>query len=95
MFDLAAIQAAFREFGFDGWLLYDFRGSNVLARRVLDLDGKPTTSRRFFYFVPAEGEPPSWSTGSRPACSTTCRARSASTSAGRSWRQASDRSWPG
>src|SRR5947209_6475116 len=57
MFDLSATQAAIREFGFDGWLLFDFRGSNVLARRILDLDGKPTTSRRFFYFIPAEGEP--------------------------------------
>ncbi len=57
MFDLAAIQGALREFGLDGWLLYDFRGSNVLARRVLDLEGKPTGSRRFFYVIPAEGEP--------------------------------------
>lgn len=57
MFDLSATQAALREFGFDAWLLHDFRGSNVLARRILDLDGKPTTSRRFFYLVPAEGEP--------------------------------------
>lgn len=57
MFDLDAIQAALREFGLDGWLLYDFRGSNVLARRVLGLDGKPVMSRRFFYVVPAHGEP--------------------------------------
>jgi Xaa-Pro dipeptidase len=57
MFDLKATQAAIREFGFDGWLLFDFRGSNLLARRILDLDGKPTTSRRFYYFIPAEGEP--------------------------------------
>ena len=38
MFDLAAIQKSLREFGLDGWLLYDFRASNVLARRVLDLE---------------------------------------------------------
>src|SRR5690349_4799293 len=57
MFDLNAIQSALREFGLDGWLLYDFRGSNVLARRVLDLDARPPGSRRFFYFIPAEGEP--------------------------------------
>ena len=37
MFDLEAIQTALREFHLDGWLLYDFRGSNVLARRVLQL----------------------------------------------------------
>ena len=57
MFDLQAVQAALREFGFDGWLLCDFRGSNVLARRILDLESKEITSRRFFYCVPAEGEP--------------------------------------
>ena len=57
MFDLKAIQAALLEFGLDGWLLYDFRGSNVLARRVVDLGDRPVTSRRFFYFVPAKGEP--------------------------------------
>ena len=56
MFDLAAVQAAIREFGFDGWLLYDFRGSNILAQRVADLSEKKL-SRRWFYFIPAAGEP--------------------------------------
>lgn len=37
-FDLPAIQSAIGEFGFDGWLLYDFRGLNVLAQRVLGID---------------------------------------------------------
>jgi Xaa-Pro aminopeptidase len=57
MFDLSAIQTALAKFGFDGWLLYDFRGSNLLARRVLDLGNRPVSSRRFFYLVPARGEP--------------------------------------
>lgn len=57
MFDLASIQKSLQEFGIDGWLLYDFRGGNVLARRVLDLEGRPPGSRRFFYMIPAEGEP--------------------------------------
>ena len=57
MFDLNAVQQSLREFHLDGWLLYDFRGSNILARRVLGLDQKPTGSRRFFYFVPSQGEP--------------------------------------
>jgi len=57
MFSLPEIQTALRDFGLDGWLLYDFRGSNMLARRVLDLADRPVTSRRFFYFIPAEGEP--------------------------------------
>ena len=57
MFDLGAIQKSLNEFGLDGWLFYDFRGANILARRVLGLDQKPVGSRRFFYFVPAKGEP--------------------------------------
>ena len=57
MFDLTAIQKSLAEFGLDGWLLYDFRGSNVLARRVLGLDQKPAGTRRFFYFIPATGTP--------------------------------------
>ena len=57
MFDLVAIQKSLNEFGLDGWLFYDFRGANILARRVLGLDQKPVGSRRFFYFVPAKGEP--------------------------------------
>lgn len=57
MFDLAKVQSALRDFGFDGWLLYDFRGSNVLARRVLGLEQKPTGSRRWLYFIPASGAP--------------------------------------
>ena len=36
MFDLTAVQTALRDLGLDGWLLYDFRGLNVLARRVLE-----------------------------------------------------------
>lgn len=57
MFDLASVQAAIREAGFDGWLLYDFRGLNVLARRVLDFPADAHATRRWFYFVPARGEP--------------------------------------
>jgi Xaa-Pro aminopeptidase len=56
MFDLTAVQAAIREAGFDGWLLYDFRGQNLLAQRVVGLADKKL-SRRWFYFVPASGEP--------------------------------------
>ena len=57
MFDLAAVQAAIRALGVDGWLLYDFRGLNVLARRVLHIPTDAILSRRWFYFVPAKGEP--------------------------------------
>jgi Xaa-Pro aminopeptidase len=57
MFDLEAVQVALRQQGLDGWLLYDFRGLNELARRVVGLSGKGMLSRRWFYFVPASGEP--------------------------------------
>src|SRR4051795_6943765 len=57
MFDLASVQAALREEGLDGWLLYDFRGLNVLARRVVQLPTDTMLTRRWFYFVPAKGEP--------------------------------------
>ena len=57
MFDLNAVQNAIREFGFDGWLLYDFRGSNILAQRVLQMPEGFVGSRRYCYFVPANGAP--------------------------------------
>jgi Xaa-Pro aminopeptidase len=55
---IPAVQAALREEGLDGWLLYDFHGSNPIARRLtgLDTSGKMTT-RRWFYLIPATGEP--------------------------------------
>lgn len=56
MFDLAAVQMAITSQGFDGWLLYDFRGTNVLAQRIAGLAEKKL-SRRWFYYVPAKGEP--------------------------------------
>ena len=57
MFDPAAVRAALAESDLSGWLLYDFRGSNPLAHRLLGLDERPKQSRRLFYFVPADGEP--------------------------------------
>jgi Xaa-Pro dipeptidase len=57
MFELTSIQKSLKELGIDGWLLYDFRGSNLPARRVLDLVNQPPGSRRLFYMIPAEGEP--------------------------------------
>ena len=57
MFELGPVQEALRAAGLDGWLLYDFHGSNPLARRILGLDGRKPGSRRFFYFVPDRGTP--------------------------------------
>jgi Xaa-Pro aminopeptidase len=57
MFDLGSVQAALAEAGVDGWLLYDFRGLNVLARRIINLPDDAMLSRRWFYLVPTRGEP--------------------------------------
>jgi Xaa-Pro aminopeptidase len=57
MFDLRAVQGALQQLNVDGWLLYDFRGLNVLARRVVGLSDGAMLSRRWLYFVPAKGEP--------------------------------------
>jgi Xaa-Pro aminopeptidase len=54
---VADIQGALRQAGLDGWLFYDFRQSDPLAYRILKLDPKQFSTRRWFYFVPAEGEP--------------------------------------
>ncbi len=56
-YELEKIQNAILEFGFDGWLLYDFRGLNVLALKVLGISDDDIGSRRFFYFIPAKGKP--------------------------------------
>lgn len=50
-------QERLRAEGVDGWLLYDFRGSNPLARRVLGIPADRFLSRRWFYFIPAHGSP--------------------------------------
>jgi Xaa-Pro aminopeptidase len=41
----------------DGWLFYDFRGSDLLAYRVLLLDPCMHVTRRWYYWVPAHGTP--------------------------------------
>lgn len=57
-FDQSSIQQALREDGLDGWLLYDFHGSNPIARRMAGLSGAAKlTTRRWYYLVPASGTP--------------------------------------
>lgn len=55
--NLDAIQHAIREAGCDGWLFCDFRHRDLVANRILGLDLANLTSRRWFYWVPAQGEP--------------------------------------
>ena len=54
---VAEIQRALQNAKLDGWLFYDFRGSDPLAARILKLGEHASGSRRWFYFVPARGEP--------------------------------------
>ena len=55
---LRDVQDALRAEGLDGWLLYDFQGANPIATRLSGLAGSgKMTTRRWFYLVPATGEP--------------------------------------
>lgn len=55
--NLAAIQQALRTAGIDAWLFCDFHHRDEMAYRILGLDEGSKTSRRWFYLVPAEGQP--------------------------------------
>ncbi len=56
-FDLDAIQSALRENKLDGWLFYDHHHRDPLAYSILGLNPHLFVSRRWFYFIPAQGEP--------------------------------------
>jgi len=56
-FDLPAVQSALRENKFDGWLFYDHHYRDPLAYRILGLGEGLHVTRRWFYFIPANGEP--------------------------------------
>ena len=53
---IAEIQSALQQANLDGWLFYDFRGSDILIPRILNTD-RMSGSRRWYYYVPAKGEP--------------------------------------
>ena len=55
--DIARIQAEVKAAGADGWLLYDFHNRDAIAYHVLGMDYGKFTSRRWFYWIPAAGEP--------------------------------------
>jgi Xaa-Pro aminopeptidase len=54
---ISAIQRTLRENAIDGWLLYNFRQSNIFATKLLELPPHLTQMRRYFYFIPASGSP--------------------------------------
>ena len=55
--NLEAIQTALREAGHDGWLFYDHHHRDPVGERILGLDPKAHITRRWYYFVPAQGQP--------------------------------------
>jgi Xaa-Pro aminopeptidase len=55
--DLAAIQSALRERNIDAWLFYDHHHRDPIAYRVLGLPAGQIVTRRWFYLIPAQGEP--------------------------------------
>ncbi len=55
--DLAELQKAIREEGADGWLFFDHHHRDPLAYSVLGFAPKGIVSRRWYYFIPVEGEP--------------------------------------
>ncbi len=55
--NLEAIQSALRDAGHDGWLFYDHHHRDPIGERILGLDPKAHITRRWYYFIPATGEP--------------------------------------
>ena len=55
--ELEKIQSAIRLLGADGWLFFDFHNRDHLGLKILGMDLKGLSTRRWYYFVPAEGEP--------------------------------------
>ena len=55
--DLTAIQSALCDARLDGWLFYDHHHRDPLAYRILGMDEHAHVTRRWFYFIPAHGEP--------------------------------------
>jgi Xaa-Pro dipeptidase len=51
------IQEALREGGLDGWLFFDHHRRDPLAYRILGIPDEVEATRRWYYFVPATGEP--------------------------------------
>ena len=55
--NLTAIQAALGEANLDGWLFYDHHHRDPIGERILGLPPNAHITRRWYYFVPAQGEP--------------------------------------
>jgi Xaa-Pro dipeptidase len=55
--NLEQIQSALREQQVDGWLFYDHHHRDPIAYRILGLSDTLHVSRRWYYFIPSDGQP--------------------------------------
>ena len=55
--NLDQIQSALRDAALDGWLFYDHHHRDPIAARILALDPNAHVTRRWYYFIPAAGDP--------------------------------------
>src|SRR6185436_7984732 len=55
--DLQRIQQEIQKQQLDGWLFFDHHMRDPLAYRVLGITPPRTPTRRWYYMIPAEGEP--------------------------------------
>jgi Xaa-Pro aminopeptidase len=55
--NLDQIQTALRDASLDGWLFYDHHHRDPIATRILGIDPQAHVTRRWYYFIPASGEP--------------------------------------
>lgn len=54
---LTDVKQKLAQYRLEGWLLYDFRRSNPLACQFLEIPPEANLTRRFFYWIPLEGQP--------------------------------------
>lgn len=55
--NLLEIQQNLAKLNIDGWLFCDFRNHDKIATRILNMDENRRNTRRWFYFIPAIGQP--------------------------------------
>jgi len=56
-FSLTAIQKSLSQKSFNGWLFYDYQGSDPVGRKILNLSDDRAQTRRWFYYIPANNAP--------------------------------------
>jgi len=57
MIDIAEMQHQLKQEGVDGWLFFNHHERDPLALRILKLHPGVMATRRWYYFIPSDGEP--------------------------------------